>query len=77
MDTRSGVCGWPAPRDSKQSLIEREGTWNTVDRERDVVDGQAANDWSGNPVRALRQGIRRQSNLDTSAQTEQLLAPGP
>jgi len=34
--------------------------WNIADRERDVVDGQAANDWSGSPGGVLPQDIRRQ-----------------
>ena len=54
MDTRTGVRGRPAFCDPEKSFIKREGTWNIADRERYVVDGQAANDWTGSPGAVLR-----------------------
>ena len=60
MDTRTGVCGRPAFCDPEKSFVKREGTWNIADRERYVVDGQAANDWTGSPGAVLHQGRRRQ-----------------
>jgi hypothetical protein len=56
MDTRTGVRGRPASRDSEKSFIKREGTLNVANCERDVVDAQAANNWSGGRAGILRQG---------------------
>jgi hypothetical protein len=52
MDTRTGVRGRPASCDPEKPFIKREGTLNIANRERDVVDAQAANNRGG----ILRQG---------------------
>ena len=60
MDPRTGVRGRPAFGDAEQPFIKREGTGNIADCQLYVVDGQAANDGTGNAGAVLRAGIRRQ-----------------
>jgi hypothetical protein len=55
MDTRTGVRGRPASCDPEKPFIKREGALNIANRERDVVDAQAANNRSGSRGGILRQ----------------------
>src|SRR6516165_7193299 len=81
MDTRTGVRRRPASCDPEKSFIKREGTLNIANRERDVVDAQAANNRGGSRGGILRSSdklfvfLKRRDAEPTNNESERTLRP--